>query len=96
VRAASRVQSKVLTHPRSNTKSDGYGKSASEGCTVLTIHSYTVSTAVPWYMWYTMNVDIGAAQNFIVNHDAARHQNEYQCKINPWVSSGPKINICTK
>jgi len=47
-------------------------------------------------MWYTMNVDIGAAQNFIVNHDAARHQNEYQCKINPWVSSGPKINICTK
>ena len=48
---------KVLTHPRSN-KSGRCGKSKSEGRSVLTVHSYTVSAAVPWYMWCTKNVDM--------------------------------------
>lgn len=46
---------KVLTHPRSN-KSGGRRKSESEGRSALTVHSYTISTAVPWYMW--CNVDM--------------------------------------
>jgi hypothetical protein len=58
---------------------------------------YAVSTAVLWSDYgpiYGARTVPWAAQNRIVDHDAARHQSEYQCKINPWVGSGPKIDIC--
>jgi hypothetical protein len=54
------------------------------------LYCFSCCQRVPLCMWCTKDIDLGAAQNRIVDHNAAHRQGEYQCKINPWVALGLK------